>query len=268
MKEMESHMDKNILFLSNGKSFMINAIEKNLQDAGYAVISCGLEVREISQHQKEADIFVFFLGSFVTDISETLVYLKDICTENEKLLILLGNSDELTVVDEHIPAALVAASFERPINMKKLLNELDRLLEANDDNARKKSILLVDDDSTFLKMVKSWLSAKYRVTIVTSGAQALMYIADNRPDLILLDYEMPVTSGPQVLEMIRSETKVGTIPVIFLTGKGDRESVLKVLALKPDGYLLKNTDRSSLIAAVDEFFEKQKYNMLHEQAIK
>ena len=51
-----------------------------------------------------------------------------------------------------------------------------------------------------------------------------MYIADNKPDLILLDYEMPVTSGPQVLEMIRSETKTDTIPVIFLTGKGDRKA--------------------------------------------
>lgn len=91
-----------------------------------------------------------------------------------------------------------------------------------------------------------------------------MYIADNTPDLILLDYEMPVTSGPQVLEMIRSETKVDSIPVIFLTGKGDRESVLKVLALKPDGYLLKSTPREQLIDTIDNFFEKQKYQKLHD----
>ena len=91
-----------------------------------------------------------------------------------------------------------------------------------------------------------------------------MYIADNKPDLILLDYEMPVTSGPQVLEMIRSETKTDTIPVIFLTGKGDRESVLKVLALKPDGYLLKSTDKTTLLKSLEEFFEKKKYEQLHE----
>ena len=78
-----------------------------------------------------------------------------------------------------------------------------------------------------------------------------MYIADNKPDLILLDYEMPVTSGPQVLEMIRSETKVDSIPVIFLTGKGDRESVMKVLALKPDGYLLKSAAPGELVEAIN-----------------
>ena len=75
---------------------------------------------------------------------------------------------------------------------------------------------------------------------------------------------MPVTSGPQVLEMIRSETKTDTIPVIFLTGKGDRESVLKVLALKPDGYLLKSMEKTALLKSLEEFFEKKKHEQLHE----
>ena len=165
---------------------------------------------------------------------------------------------------ETIPDALIAASFERPLDVKKLIDELDHLVQVNDENARRKNILLVDDDNTFLKTIKGWLSGKYRVTIVTSGAQALMYIADNTPDLILLDYEMPVTSGPQLLEMIRSEAKVDSIPVIFLTGKGDRESVMKVLALKPDGYLLKSMDKTSLLKALEDFFEKKKYEQLHE----
>ena len=78
---------------------------------------------------------------------------------------------------------------------------------------------------------------------------------------------MPVTSGPQVLEMIRSETKVDSIPVIFLTGRDDPESVKSVLALKPDGYLLKNLDRTKLVAMVDDFFEKQKFKKLHDDKV-
>ena len=179
-------------------------------------------------------------------------------------MVLLGNAEEIETVEETIPPVLIAARFVRPLDVNALIDTVDCLVQANDENARKKSILLVDDDNTFLKTVKSWLSDSYRVTIVTSGAQALMYIADNKPDLILLDYEMPVTSGPQVLEMIRSETKTDSIPVIFLTGKGDRESVMKVLALKPDGYLLKSTDRATLLKSLEEFFEKKKYEQLHE----
>ena len=135
--------------------------------------------------------------------------------------------------------------------------EVGKFAQSVDDKEMQKSILLVDDDPTFLKMMKGWLDPYYRITIVTSGMQALMYLADNKPNLILLDYEMPVTSGPQVLEMIRSETKVDRVPVMFLTGKGDRESVMKVVSLKPDGYLLKSLPREQILSSIEEFFEKK-----------
>ncbi len=256
-------MSKKLLLIHQGKSFMLNTIVKNLHDAAYEVVDAQPVMEEIAAHKNETDLLLMYLGDYVDDIAAALVYLKDICTEEDKLLVLVGTATEIETVHKSIPEALIAATVERPFEMKKLVEQLDWLLSANDDLARRKNILLVDDDSTFLKMIKDWLSAKYRVTIVTSGAQALMYIADNTPDLILLDYEMPVTSGPQVLEMLRSETKVDSIPVIFLTGKGDRESVLKVLALKPDGYLLKSMERPQLLAAIDDFFEKQKYQKLH-----
>ncbi|MBR1741481.1 MAG: response regulator, partial [Lachnospiraceae bacterium] len=73
-------------------------------------------------------------------------------------------------------------------------------------------------------------------------------------DLILLDYEMPVTPGPQVLEMIRSEEKSKDIPVMFLTSKNDRESVEKVLSLNPVRYILKTVGRGEMLAALSGFF--------------
>lgn len=252
-------MEKKILFIRKGMSFMVNAIDQSLQSEGYTISHVTPEIAEIDAHRKDAAVYVFYLGDFVTDISDVLVYLKDVCLEEEKSLVLIGNPVEISEVEVYIPEAFIAGRLERPLDIKKLLAELARLLRANNDAARRKNILLVDDDGVFLKMVKSWLSEKYHVTIVNSGAQAMMYVADNVPDLILLDYDMPVTSGPQVLEMLRSETKVGKIPVVFLTGKGDKESVLQVLALKPDGYLLKSMTRDKLLTAVDDFFEKKKY---------
>lgn len=251
-------MEKTVVLISRGNAFMVNAIAKNIAEAGYEVAKIEPSVEELTAKQ-QAHVFVLYLGSFISEIADFLVYLKDVCAERETPLILAGNPAEISEAAAKIPANLIAAKFERPFDLKKLVAELDGLMLSADENAKRKNILMVDDDGTFLKTVKSWLSPKYHVTIVSSGAQALMYIADNTPDLILLDYEMPVTSGPQVLEMIRSESKVGKIPVIFLTGKGDRESVMKVLDLKPDGYLLKTAGRDKLLAAVDEFFEKKKY---------
>ena len=73
----------------------------------------------------------------------------------------------------------------------------------------------MDDDITYLKMIRKWLMDKYQVTVVKSGIQAIKYITGHRPDLILMDYDMPVTTGSKVLEMIRSEPDSADIPVIL-----------------------------------------------------
>lgn len=251
-------MATKVLLISQGFSFMANSIQKTLEKAGYQTVRIDPLVEQFSENKSGTDVIIFYLGKFIEDIPNFLVYLKDVCTEEEKYLILLGNGDELDIVRNAIPETSIAASFERPIDLKKLTQSVDKVTQAVDKSEFKRSILLVDDDTTFLKMMKGWLEKYYRVTIVTSGMQALMYLADNKPDLILLDYEMPVTSGPQVLEMIRSETKVDKVPVMFLTGKGDRESIMKVLALKPDGYLLKSLNREQILVSVNEFFEKKR----------
>ena len=90
--------------------------------------------------------------------------------------------------------------------------------------------------------------------MANSGMQAIKYLSKNKVDLILLDHEMPVTSGPQVLEMLRSEEETKRIPVMFLTGKSDKESVMAVVALRPEGYFLKTIQREELLEKLQAFF--------------
>ncbi len=124
--------------------------------------------------------------------------------------------------------------------------------------ARRKSILIVDDDVSYMAIILDWLKDEYRVSMANSGMEAITWMAKNTPDLILLDYEMPITTGPQVLEMIRSNDATADIPVMFLTSKGDKESVLRVLSLKPAGYILKTVDRTELRGNIAKFFAVQK----------
>ena len=117
---------------------------------------------------------------------------------------------------------------------------------------------MVDDDATYLNLVRDWLKDSYRVSVVSSGLQAIKWLGNNKVDLILLDHEMPVTSGPQVLEMLRSDAETASIPVMFLTGKSDKQSVMQVVNLKPEGYMLKNIDKDELLQKLDTFFRKQR----------
>ena len=93
--------------------------------------------------------------------------------------------------------------------------------------------------------------------MANSGMQAITFLGKTPVDLILLDFEMPVVDGPKVLEMLKSDSATNTIPVIFLTGKNDKESVSRVVALKPAGYLLKTISKEDLLQEMEKFFAKQ-----------
>lgn len=118
-------------------------------------------------------------------------------------------------------------------------------------------MLVVDDSDFMLKTMQDLLCDDYNVVLAKSGMSAIRTITLNRPDLVLLDYEMPVCDGGQVLEMIRSEEECADIPVIFLTSRVDRESVKKVINLKPEGYLSKTLQPSDVKREVDHFFERR-----------
>ncbi|MBO4616375.1 Response regulator receiver domain-containing protein [Lachnospiraceae bacterium YSD2013] len=113
-------------------------------------------------------------------------------------------------------------------------------------------ILIVDDDKNMLKMLRMFLVDDYNVTIVDSGKLALEAVIKKTPDLILLDYMMPLFDGPHVLEIIRKREESKNVPVLFLTSVTDREKILECLSLNPQGYLVKPISREELLQRVDE----------------
>ena len=113
-------------------------------------------------------------------------------------------------------------------------------------------ILIVDDDKNMLKMLRMFLIDDYNVTIVDSGKLALEAVIKKTPDLILLDYMMPLFDGPHVLEIIRKREESKNVPVLFLTSVTEREKILECLSLNPQGYLVKPISREELLQRVDE----------------
>ena len=135
-----------------------------------------------------------------------------------------------------------------------MLSENKQLSSLAKVTGRKHSILLVDDDPVCLRTMMSWLQTFYQVAVAKSGAACLSFLGKTKPDLILLDYEMPVCNGLQTLEMIRNEPEYAEIPVVFLTGVSDTEKVKEAIKLKPQGYILKNTDRIEFLDKINSIF--------------
>ena len=250
-------MEKRILLVGGGKSFMVTSIAKELREEGFEVIQASADVTEIEHIENKPSVYLIYVDD-LDGMMDFFVYLRDRVVENDLSISVIGSHDEIEKVRNTTSGNKIAATFERPVNVKELGREMVKVVEKEEVRLQKKRILVVDDDGTMLRTIKSWLSEKYQVFMVNSGMAAITFLAKNQVDLILLDYEMPITTGPQVLEMLRSEPATSDIPVMFLTVKSDRESVIKVLSLKPEKYLLKTMPPKELIANIDEFFEKQK----------
>ncbi len=252
---------KSVLLLGDSASFMVAAIKNNLIAAGYEVILCAPVVDEIGCIRNKPDMIVLYLGDYINETTDVLIYLKDLCQAEEKLLYLVGRPNEFEIADMVLPEGVVTERFERPVNIKDIVEVLEKE-SANpvnkEEEAKKKHILLVDDSGTMLRTIKSWLTPKYKVSMVNSGMNCITFLANYKPDLILLDYEMPICTGPMVMQMIRSEIATASIPIIFLTARGDKDSVMEVLKLKPDGYLLKSMRSTEIVASIDNFFEMSK----------
>ncbi|MDE7313022.1 MAG: response regulator [Eubacterium sp.] len=148
---------------------------------------------------------------------------------------------------------------EGTVQEEHTMTDIEKYLQdhAKEKNARKKKLLVVDDSDTVQLAMKGLLQEDYQITVANSGTSAICCMTLERPDLVLLDYDMPVCDGAQVLKMIRSETELADIPVFFLTGKVDKESVSKVIPLKPEGYLLKSAKPAEIKKNIDRYFEKK-----------
>lgn len=246
---------QNILVVMEKSSFLPMSMIEQLKELEYNTVSVGLDIQELSKLTETYEVILLFMESDGEEKTKELVYLRDKAVEEDSPIFYVG--EDTPVMREILPKHILQEIFERPIDVKASAKKIDEFIKEHGKHVKKK-ILVVDDSGIMLRNIKRWLEDKYQVILANSGAMAIKYLATNRPDLVLLDYEMPVIDGSQVLEMIRTETEFCDIPVIFLTGKNDKESIMKVLELKPEGYLLKSMEPQKIIAEIDNFFEKQK----------
>ena len=249
---------QNIMIISEVQSYLVVSLKEKFEEAEYQVIQVTADIDAISRVEEPVSVMLLYTDEQMGEKLQELNYIKDKSAEEDISIFAIGDMDELRAVEKMIPKHLIREEFSRPVNVNEVVGTIASY-EKKFGKQNKKKILVVDDSGAMLRNVKGWLEEQYQVILANSGAMAIKYLAVNRPDLVLLDYEMPVVDGKQVLEMIRSEHEFADIPVFFLTTKGDRESVMNVMALKPEGYLLKTMEPAQIIETINAFFEKRKY---------
>ena len=246
-----------VLIISASDSFLAKSLITKLAGADIKAVFAHANIKEIDPYDEDMELAILFLSEEIEPGSETLVYLKDTVLDRDRGLILIGDAEQYEAVKKTLPDSAITEWFERPLDIDKLINKVTSYLDENTGEKRKKTVLIVDDDITYMRTVYEWLKGSYHIGMASNGVQAISYLTRNKADLVLLDYEMPIANGPQVLSMLRNDSETGQIPVMFLTGHGDKDSVLSVVGLSPIDYLLKTIDKDTLLKKLKDFFDKQ-----------
>ncbi len=245
---------KHILMISEKETFLVRAMMQKTKAAGMDCSFVYWSIDKINAAWNDVALVCLYMDEDKRPGDDVLQFLVDKMTDDAVQMIAIGGYYETKHISDNVPGEIIYKIFQRPVNNDEFVETVKELFARVDSGEFKKSIMIVDDDPNYLSLVREWLKGTYKVSMANSGLQAIKMLGKNKVDLILLDNEMPVTSGPQVLEMLRSDDETKNIPVMFLTGKGDKESVMAVLALRPEGYFLKNIKKEELLENLKEYF--------------
>lgn len=238
-----------VLFMTNNAStFIARSVMSAMEERGLEV-----ELSPIDSYFIDGDPGVVFLLSENFMEASNPIFLADLkkfCTDNNKRVVLFGMENENSVVRAVLSREVIAKEIVRPMESAEVAEIIENVMR--NPAGLKKHVLVVDDSGVVLRTMMTWLEVDYRVTLANSALRAKDSIEKDRPDLILLDYDMPVCSGAQFLSMLRADEATKDIPVVFLTSKQDAESVKAVVSLKPQGYLLKSLPKEQILQKVKE----------------
>jgi CheY-like chemotaxis protein len=123
------------------------------------------------------------------------------------------------------------------------------------------TILVVDDDDMNLKMAEFILKKDMKdikVLLADSGLKAIDTLQQEKVDLVLLDFQMPVMNGLKTLEMIRKREDMKDVAVIFLTASSDRDTVIKAGMMGVADYIKKPFMPQDLLDRVSQALAKKK----------
>ena len=118
----------------------------------------------------------------------------------------------------------------------------------------KKVILIVEDDLKSLKLFRDLLQASGYTTLeATNGKKAVELAREKKPELILMDIQMPVMDGFEATKIFKADAETRNIPVVALTSYAMKEDDEKIREAGCDGYITKPIDTKEFLKKVAEY---------------
>jgi two-component system phosphate regulon response regulator PhoB len=120
-------------------------------------------------------------------------------------------------------------------------------------------VMIVEDEQPLVTMLRYNLEKEgFGVCEASNGEEALVQIAERKPDVVLLDWMLPLVSGIEVCRQLRRSPKLRSLPIIMLTARGEEADKIRGLNSGADDYITKPFSPSELIARVRAVIRRSK----------
>ena len=227
-------------------------------------VTCAKSGMEGIDILKSNDIDLVLLDLYMPEMNgmDVLAKIREDASISAVKVVILTSSGMKTDVTEAI--RLGALDFiKKPFFPTEFLDRIKKVLNI----AKKDNILVVDDDKMNLAIVHKMLGIRYDVTCVSSGMDAISYLNNNVPDMILLDLHMPEMNGLEVLEKIREQDKLSDIPVVFLTADNDRKTEIDIFKAGAMDFIQKPFIAEVVIQRISRILELYHYQKSLQQEV-
>ena len=160
-------------------------------------------------------------------------------------------------------ARLGARAFlQRPVSPGRVVDAALSLLPRAGGDGR--HVLALDDDPAILGALSALLEPRgIRVTTLQDPRAFWDTLESERPDLVVLDFEMPHASGAELCHVVRSDARWSALPVLVLTARTDAETVQRVFAAGADDYVAKPVVGAELVTRIENRLERARFQRLY-----
>ena len=131
------------------------------------------------------------------------------------------------------------------------------------------SVLIVEDEPAIHQLLKYNFEAEgFRTRVIESGEEVHAAIADETPDLLILDWMLPGLSGIEVCRLLRARTETQTLPIIMLTARGEEAERVRGLATGADDYVVKPFSVPELMARAKSMLRRSRPESVADELIR
>ena len=198
-----ANTEKNILVIGNSNEFLVRSVINDLAWRDFTVSECGPSYTEVSRADPAVRLYVIIISNYA-EVQELLIYLKEVSYDKKLYICVICNHDDSAEITKVLTNEELAALYIRPVNIKEVGLAMEGIYEKSCTERRRKAILIIDDDPTFLRKTQQLLKDSYKIYMANSAASALMILSKHTVDLILLDYDMP-------MEILRTENEAAQL---------------------------------------------------------